>query len=98
MFIQLNSLVAENVSVIGSNEFLLLPNTCAPDDTPRLHKYCLELKAGEPDKLSRNITDELSTHYPEQLVTETHQCQWLNSINTTNEVRNIIGADFNCSF
>ena len=96
-FIQLNSLVAENVSVVGSTEFLQLPNTCAPNDTPRLHMYCLELKAGEPDKLSRNITDELSSYYSE-LVTVEHQCQWINSTNITNEARNRIGADFNCSF
>lgn len=92
---QLNSLVTDNVNVTGSEEFLQLSDTCAPNDTPRLHKYCLQLKVREPDQLRRvvqhDITDGLSTYYPE-LVTEGHQCQWLwsNSTGIALEAKNRI--------
>ena len=87
--LQLNYLMTDNINVSGSGEFFLLPETCAPNDTPRLRQYCLQIKVREADGLNHlllvEIYDGLTTYYSDRPpVTNSDLCQWLqiNSIST----------------
>ena len=82
--VQLNHLVSNTSSVIASDQFQLLNDTCMPESSmPRLRHYCVQMKVREPDQLihlmQRTINDGLSTYYPTPVVGNDDECQWLES-------------------